>query len=440
MQKSARLAALVVLERCRKNQSYSDALLASVLETADLPTKDRALVTRLCYGVLQNELLLDYYIDYYAEGRKIEPKVRGILRLSAYQLVFMDKIPPHAAVSEGVELCKKTGLFRASGFVNAILRRMAESRDRLPEISAAGKTEFLSIKYSVPLPLAELLVSDFGSDFTEQYLTACNEPAPANLQVNTIKTTTPELKARLEKSGLSCREHEFMPDCLVLDGGNPMATEEFTDGLFYVQDCAARLSVMAAAPRPGMKVFDCCAAPGGKSFAAAFAMGNKGSITACDLHKNKLRLINNGAQRLGIDIITCDEADAAAPKAGLESAFDLVIADVPCSGLGVIRKKPDIRYKDIYETENLPKIQLEILEGVCSCVKPGGVLLYSTCTILRRENENVIMRFLAAHSEFSAESFTLPGVGEAGEGYITLYPQTHGTDGFFICKLRKNND
>lgn len=440
MSKSARQAALTVLERCRRNQAYSDAMLSSVLDSAMLDTKDRSLASKLCYGVLQNVFLLDYYIDWFADGKKIEPKVRDVLRLSAYQLIFLDRIPAHAAVSEGVELCKKCGLSRAAGFVNAVLRKLSENRENLPEIPKDSKKKYLSIKYSVPVPLAELFISEFGFDFAEELLIANNAEAPVTLQVNTLKSTVEQLRLSLDNHGVSSRNSSMLDDCLVIDSGSITGSPEFEAGLFYVQDCAARLSVIAADPKSGDRVLDACAAPGGKSFASAIAMKNTGSILSCDLHNNKLKLISEGADRLGISIITCEEMNASSPKKELLGQFDLVIADVPCSGLGVIRKKPDIRFKDISQIEELPKIQLKILEGVSGCVKPGGTLLYSTCTILKPENESVVRDFLAAHSEFSAETFELPGIGNVPEGMVTLFPHIHGTDGFFICKLRKNND
>ncbi|NCC66901.1 MAG: 16S rRNA (cytosine(967)-C(5))-methyltransferase RsmB [Clostridia bacterium] len=440
MSKSARQAALTVLERCRRNQSYSDAMLSSVLDSAMTGAKDRALTSKLCYGVLQNMVLLDYYIDWFAESKKIEPKVRDILRISAYQLIFLDRIPAHAAVSEGVELCKKSGFSRAAGFVNAVLRKLAENREKLPEIPADNKAKYLSIKYSVPVPLAELFISEFGWDFTEQLLIANNAEVPVTVQVNTLKTTPEELCHSLNKCGMSYSVSTMLEDCLVVDSGSVTNLPEFEAGMFYVQDCAARLSVLAAATKSGDNVLDACAAPGGKSFAAAIAMKNIGSILSCDLHENKLKLISEGAGRLGLTVISCEEMDATSPKKELLGQFDLVIADVPCSGLGVIRKKPDIRYKDIAKTEELPKLQLKILEGVSGCVKPGGTLLYSTCTILKRENEIVVESFLAAHSEFSAEGFELPGIGAVPGGMVTLFPHIHGTDGFFICKLRRNDD
>ena len=444
MANSARETALTILERCRRSQAFSDALLSSAVKTAKLSDKDAALCAKLCYGVLQNAALCDFYIDHYAGSKasKIEPKVRDILRLSVYQILFLTKIPAHAAVSEGVELCKTTGYARAAGFANAVLRKISSERDRLPQIIAADREEYLSIKYSTPIGLVKLLSDDYGLDFTEELLAAGNTEAPAVVQVNTLKAGAAELTEILAGEGITATAHSFLPGCLELSAtGDLGALSSHNQGLFYVQDAAARLAVMAAAPKPGFKVLDACAAPGGKSFAAAMLMENRGEIISCDLHENKLKRIEEGAKRLGFDIISTHMLDASHPDRAFYDAFDLVIADVPCSGLGVIRKKPDIRYKDLAELEGLPEAQLAILKGVSACVKPGGALLYSTCTMLKRENRDVIRAFLAKNSNFALESFTLPEpIGKVGDGILSLFPSTHGTDGFFIAKLRRKNE
>jgi len=443
MAKSAREAALTVLERCRRDQAFSDALLGSVMQTAGLDSKDRALCTRLCYGVLQNMLLCDFYIDnYVSRAQKLEPKVRDILRLSVYQILLMDKIPSHAAVNEGVELCRKYGFARASGLVNAVLRRITENKDSLPPIPDKDIKEYLSIKYSTPPELVNKLAEEFGATFTEELLRANNEAAPLTVQVNTLKTTASELRSALEAKGVELTPHEIIPDCFELNGaGDLTELEECANGLFYVQDAAAKIAVLSAAPKPGDTVLDACSAPGGKSFAAALMMNNSGSICAFDIREYKLTRVREGSLRLGINIITTGVMDAAKPDAELRETFDLVMADVPCSGLGVIRKKPDIRYKDMKEIEKLPETQLAILNGLSSCVKPGGILLYSTCTVLEKENGGVIDRFLKDHGEFSAESFVLPSpINEVESGRLSLYPHIHHTDGFFVCKLRKKNE
>lgn len=444
MATQARETALIILERCRRSQAFSDALLGSAISSGGLSGKDAALCSKLCYGVLQNAGLCDFYINHFAASKagKIEPKVRDILRLSIYQILFLTKIPPHAAVSEGVELCKTSGYSRAAGFVNAILRKICDRRDNLPELPKNVFSEYLSIKYSTPIELIKLLESEHGAEFTEAFLAASNTEPQTALQVNTLKTTSEELIEALAGEGVSALMHQFLRSCLLLYGsGDLSALGSHKNGLFYVQDAAARMAVMAADPKPGMKVLDICAAPGGKSFAAAIAMENRGELISCDLHDNKLSRIDSGAKRLGLSVIKTHVIDGSHPDRAFYDLFDLVIADVPCSGIGVIRKKPDIRYKDINELSGLPEVQLAILNGAACCVKPGGVLLYSTCTILKRENEDIIGSFLSSHADFELLSFVLPApIGEVSGGMLSLYPQTHDTDGFFIAKLRRKNE
>ena len=444
MAKSARETALTILERCRRSQAFSDALLGSAVKTSQLSAKDAALCAKLCYGVLQNAALLDFYIDHFAGANagKIEPKVRDILRLTAYQILFLTKIPAHAAVSEGVELCKECGYARASGFVNAVSRKISAQRSSLPEIPSEDREKHLSVKFSTPVELVKLFAEDYGLDFTEAMLASNNTEAPATIQVNTLRISSEDLIKTLSVEGIEATPHSFLSDCLELSAtGDLGALKSHTDGLFYVQDAAAKLSVMAAAPKQGFKVLDACAAPGGKSFAAAMLMENKGELTSCDLHESKLTRIEDGAKRLGFSCIKTHMLDASHPDRAFYDSFDLVIADVPCSGLGVIRKKPDIRYKNLEELSQLPEAQLAILKGVSSCVKPGGALLYSTCTVLKRENRDVIRAFLAKNSDFSLEAFSLPEpIGKVEDGMLSLFPNTHGTDGFFIAKLRRNNE
>ncbi|NLV86405.1 MAG: methyltransferase domain-containing protein [Clostridiales bacterium] len=267
-------------------------------------------------------------------------------------------------------------------------------------------------------------------------------PVPTFVQLNTTKLGSKELSDIFAKDGINCRSHAFLPNCLeISDSGSIGELYGHGEGLFYVQDPAARLSVLAAAPKAGDRVLDACAAPGGKSFAAAMMMEDKGEIISCDLHKNKLSRIKTGAEHLGLSIISTKTMDAAQPEEGFFESFDLVIADVPCSGLGVIRKKPDIRYKNTAGFKNLPELQLSILKGLAPCVKKGGSLLYSTCTLLPEENEGLIARFLELHPSFSPEDFILPEpIGQSHNGMLSLYPHIHGTDGFFICKLRKSNE
>ncbi len=432
---NARQTALEALQRCRRDGAWAGASLDGMIRRTGLDRRDAALAAKLCLGVLQNSTLLDHVISCYAESR-LEPKLRDILRLGAYQLLFLDRVPPRAAVNETVALCRDAGYGRAAGLVNAVLRRIAENREALPAIPGEGTASWLSVRYSHPLWLCETLVERHGYAFAEAFLRANNSEVPLSLQINTLKITKADYLRALMRAEIPFAEPPEPRDCVLLKGGQAPELPGYEEGLFYVQDPAARLAVEIAAPRPGMRVLDACASPGGKSFAAAILMGNEGSILSCDLHEKKLARIRSGAQRLGIDIIETRAADARAEDPAHREAFDLVIADVPCSGLGVIAKKPEIRNKTRESLAGLPAIQRAILDNLAGCVKPGGVLLYSTCTILREENEELVRAFLADHPEYGTEPFTLYGRG-ISEGMYTFWPQTDGTDGFFAAKLRK---
>ncbi len=271
---------------------------------------------------------------------------------------------------------------------------------------------------------------------------AChNAGADTTVQVNTLRTTQAELCATLRAQGVTAEAHPWLEDCILLQKtGDLERLKPFQQGWFYVQDSAARLAVLASGVGSGDRVLDACAAPGGKSFAAAIQMAGEGQILSRDLHENKLKHIRSGAKRLGLDCIQTAAADARTFQPELTDAFDVVLADVPCSGLGIIRKKPDIRYKSLAETEGLPPVQRDILRNVARYVRPGGVLVYSTCTVLRRENLAVVEAFLQEQAgRFRLEAFTLPSVGTV-QGYVTLWPHLHGTDGFFIAKLRRANE
>lgn len=427
MAKTPRAAALAVLEKCRRSGAWSDAALSSAIISAGLSGRDGALCTRLCTGVLQNSTLCDFYIDCYSstKSEKLEPKILDILRLSVYQLVFLDRVPAHAAVSEGVSLAKQHNA-KAAGLVNAVLRRVSENIGKLPEVPGNGTAQYLSVKYSHPLWLCKTLMLEHGYEFTRELLETNNSIPPASAQVNTLKTTPTELAETLASEGFETATGSA-PDCLDISSpGDLNRLESFNKGLYYIQDSAAKLAVLIAGPKSGMRVLDACAAPGGKSFAAAILMQNLGEIVSCDIHEKKLTRINAGAKRLGIDIIKTRVMDARRPDDDTFNNYDLVLADVPCSGIGVIRKKPDIRLKPEEDTQRLPEIQLDILRGAAKAVKPGGALMYSTCTVLRRENEDVINAFLSEQGDFALE-------GESR----TFFPHIDNTDGFFICKMRK---
>ena len=433
----ARETALNVLIACRKEEGWSNGILKEYLSRDKLDGREAALATRLCYGVVQNRLLLDHYLGQLLTGKikNLHPAVRDILHIGLYQLYKMDKIPQSAAVNESVTLAKKYCRKQSSapGLVNGVLRNAVRTLGQLKE--PTGWQE----KYSHPQKLIDLLKPYVGSGRMEAMLRANNDIPPTVVQVNTLRTTTAELFARLEEEGVTAIPHKWLGNCLVLTGtGSIDRMDTFKEGLFYVQDAAAKLSVACAEITPGQRVLDCCAAPGGKSFAAAMALQGSGHITSCDVYQHKTELIRKGAQRLGIENqdVQCRDALVFVPQ--WENVMDTVIADVPCSGYGIIRKKPDIRYKDPDTMKDLPDLQLRILENQSRYVKPGGLLLYSTCTLVREENEGVVERFLALHPEFKTEPLPLPEVFPGTEtGMLALVPGEYDTDGFFICRLRK---
>lgn len=434
---NARQAALSCLERCRREGAWSGQTMDEIIKKASLDKREAALASRLCLGVLQNSRLFEYYIDFYSsvKSRKLEPKVRDILFLGIYQLLYTN-IPARAAVNESVALCRQSGYDRAAGLVNAVLRRVSENAGGMPEVPGSGTAEHLAIKYSHADWLVQRIISEQGYEHTEVFLACNNEPAPLTVQVNTLKTSLEEYKNLLEDAGIAYSVHPYLPGCIELKGGIVAALPGFDEGLFYVQDAAARAAAEIAGAECGMRVLDACSAPGGKSFASAIKMGNEGHILSCDIHEKKLRLVRSGAERLGINIIETAAQDARNPDESFKEAFDLVIADVPCSGIGVIRKKPEIRWKKEEELSALPEIQSEILESLSKCVKAGGTLLYSTCTVLRAENEQLVEAFLRRHSEYEVQPFNL-GERSFESGMHCFWPNVDGTDGFFAAKLKR---
>jgi len=433
----ARETALNALIACRKENAWSNGVLKEYIQRDKLDSRDAGLATRLCYGVLQNRQKLDFYLKQLLTGKlkDLHPVVRDILHLGLYQIYELDKIPDSAAVNESVSLTKKYSKNpKAASLVNGVLRNAVRTQGQLKvPVSYADK-------YSHPDELISLLKANLPKGKLESMLIADNAAPETVVQVNTLRTTAAKLAERLEQEGISVKPHGWMKDCLVLSGtGNLEKLPSFREGLYYVQDPAAKLSVLCAKlPKEDIRVLDCCSAPGGKSFAAAIAMEGKGQITSCDVHAHKTGLIENGAARLGLSNITVCQQDATQRVSAWEAAMDVVIADVPCSGLGIIRKKPDIRYKNMAELKELPALQLAILENQSAYVKKGGVLLYSTCTVLKAENEEIVKAFLAKHGDFYTEPLDLPEVFSKNEtGMLTLIPGDYDTDGFFICRLRR---
>ena len=431
---AARETALNVLIAVRKEAAWSNGILKSYIQRDKLSGKDAALATRLCYGVLQNRALLDAYLSQLLTGKvkDLHPVIRDILHLGLYQIYKMDRIPDSAAVNESVELAKKYCKFpKGASLVNAVLRNAVRTAGQLE--MPKGYAE----RYSHPQELVDFLKPYVGKEHLAAMLEANNEIPPMTVQVNLKKTTKEALLAQLSQEGVEARSHGVLPECLILENtGNIEALPSFRDGLFYVQDGAAWLSVQCAGIGTGDRVLDCCAAPGGKSFAAAIC--GAGEITSCDIHPHKVELLQKGADRLGFSNIHPMCQDATQFVSQWQEQMDVVIADVPCSGYGIIRKKPDIRYKSPKSMEELPALQYQILENQSRYVRPGGTLLYSTCTLAYRENEGVVEKFLQQHSEYGLEKLPLPEeIEQTCEGMLTLIPGQYDTDGFFICRMRR---
>ncbi len=431
---AARETALNVLIAVRKEKAWSNGILKTYIQRDKLIPKDAALATRLCYGVIQNRALLDFYLQQLLTGKlkDLHPVVRDILHLGLYQIYQMDRIPDSAAVNESVQLAKKYCKFpKAPGLVNGVLRNAVRTAGELE--APKGYAE----KYSHPQELIDFLKGYVGSARLADMLEANNAIPPMTVQVNLKKISIDALLARFETEGVVARSHSVFPRCLVLENtGNIEHLASFQEGLFYVQDPAAWLSVQCAQIREGDRVLDCCSAPGGKSFAAAIC--GAGEITSCDIHPHKIELIQKGADRLGFHQIKALCKDATEFVSDWQEKMDVVIADVPCSGYGIIRKKPDIRYKLPSKMAELPALQKEILSNQARYVRPGGTLLYSTCTLAYRENEGVVEAFLSDHPEFKLQELPLPSsINQTGKGMLRLIPGQYDTDGFFICCMRR---
>ncbi len=401
---------------------------------ASLSPKERALLTALFYGVTERRLTLDYYIGLLCkrQAADLTASTRQLLRMGLYQLLYMDGIPPHAAVNATVSLSRDKG---ERGFVNAVLRAaLADPTLLTPPDPSRDPARHLSILHSMPRPLVKRFLSLFGEEGCRALLSAFNTRPPLSLRVNTQKITREELLARLQEDGHAAEADPLSPFGIRIGGAaSPTALYGFGEGLFFVQDTASQLAGLALSPTPGGRVLDVCACPGGKSFGAALLMGDRGSVEAFDIHESKLALIEKGALRLGLSSIKAACHDATTPFSG---EYDAVICDVPCSGLGVIAKKPDLRYREDASIGTLPALQAAILSSAASALRVGGTLVYSTCTVLREENEAVFSAFLADHPDFTAEEFTVGGLSSRG-GMLTLYPHLNGTDGFFMAKMRR---
>ncbi len=427
---TAREAALKALYETDTEGRYTNAALNAALAAQDFSREDRAFITELVYGVVSERIAIDSIIAKFSKVKikKMTPWVLNILRLGIYQLCYTDKIPQSAACNESVKLANRYSHKAGAGFVNGVLRSIARSgKIDFPETGDVVKD--LSVKFSYPEWITRRLTKQYGAEECERLYRENRRPHPVSIRVNTLKTNADELIKILENEGMTCAADKEIENCLTVSGGiNIRESRAYAEGLYSLQNISSQLAVRVLDPQSGERIIDMCAAPGGKSCAAAELMKNRGEILAFDIHEHKVRLIENSAKRLGIDIIKAETADSAIGNPKLYESADRVLADVPCSGLGVIHKKPDIKFsRSESDIEELSKLQYEILENASEYVKCGGVLVYSTCTILHEENGAVTDRFFKAHGEFSKEYERQILTGENGES------------GFYICKAVKKS-
>lgn len=439
-----RKIAVKLLYDIDKNGAYINLALDKTLNTNELQPHQKGFISELVHGVTERKITLDYIISQFSALKlnKISPNVLNVLRTGIYQLMFMTKVPPSAAVNESVKIAKSFGGPRIGGFVNGVLRTVQRNSDNIsyPE----DPTERLSVYYSYPLELVKLFTDEFGLEFTEAMLIANNTKRPLTLRCNLLKTTPDNLVKNLETEGINAQVYHNgkFPEldyAITVDKIKNIKTlESFIKGEFYVQDVAAMLVTDVLAPKPGDTVIDMCAAPGGKTTHMAEKMLNKGKVYAFDIYEHKLNLINENASRLGITICDTVLQDAAILCSEYINSADCVLVDAPCSGLGIIGRKPDIKYQRKPEDiKNLSEISLSVLNNAAQYVKKGGTLVFSTCTVMKEENEGVIEKFLQTHGEnFSLEQ--IENINTCNNGYVTLYPHVDGVDGFFICKLKKH--
>lgn len=435
-----------ILYEINEKGAYSNIALNKYFAAAELRDIDRAFVTELVYGTVKWKLTLDSVIagNSSIKIERLSPWILNILRLGVYQLQYMSKVPQSAACNESVKLARRYGHKASAGFVNAVLRNIARNGGNL---TLPSKDEdlagYLSVKYSYPKWLTAKYTGLFGAEFAESLLDAGNNTPELTVRANTLRVSAAELAQKLAEEGVEALPGKYAGDAAVIKSPVSVAKlETFKKGLFQVQDESSMLPAKVLAPQPGDLVLDACSAPGGKATHMAQLMQNRGTIIARDIHEHKLRLIDDAAARLGIDIIKSELHDAALPDEAHNRYFDRVLLDAPCTGLGIIRRKPDIKWaRETKDLDSITALQRQLIQQVSNTVKPGGVLVYSTCTILPEENEGVVNTFLEQNKDFEADDITPylpPELAVHAKGcMLQLYPNRDGIDGFFIARIKR---
>ena len=438
-----RRIAFDVLYKIETDKSYSSILVNQALKENKLSKLDSSFTSAIIYGVLERKLTLDYIIRSYSSVRlkKIEKKTLILLRMAVYQMLFMDKVPESAAVNETVKLAKNLKLYKSSGFINGLLRSITRAEKKYNLENIKDKNKYLSVKYSVPEEIIALWTDSYGEEVTLDMLNSITGRPPLYARVNTLITTKKDLLSSLEKEGIGCESTPLENVVKISSTGAIESSKAFREGKFYIQDLSSNIALESFSPKQGQTLYDVCSAPGGKSFTSAILMNNMGKINSFDLYPHKINLINSTGKRLKINIINATVKDASENRE-TEKA-DVVICDVPCSGLGLIRRKPEIRYKEDLFDNSLKEIQYKILTASSRLVKKGGRLLYSTCTLNPDENNRMVEKFLSENEGFQGEDIILPknikGTVEEKPYECSLFPQTNNSDGFYFAILRRND-
>lgn len=442
-----RETALKILYDINEKGAYSNIALNKYLEASRFRETDRAFVTEIVYGTVKWRLTIDWVIGQFSniKLKKISPWILNILRMGTYQLLYMDKVPESAACNESARLSKKYGHQASTGFVNAVLRNIARNRGDIRQPDKKSEpVKFMSIVYSHPEWMVERFLALFGPEFTESLLESNNAIPEFTIRTNTLKTTREKLVEVLARESIEAVPGGFSSEALIIKNPSSISRlDAFKEGLFQVQDESSMLVARALDPKPGELVLDVCSAPGGKATHIAQLMENKGTVLARDIHEHKIKLIEQSASRLGIDIIKTSINDALIPDTELENKADRVLLDAPCTGLGIIRRKPDIKWtSESSDTKEIANLQRKMIIAAGKSVKPGGVLVYSTCTILPEENTEIVKEFLDTNTDFEMDDLSkvVPEVLKSKmieKGMLQLYSNRDGADGFFIARLKK---
>jgi 16S rRNA (cytosine967-C5)-methyltransferase len=443
----ARETALKILFEINEKGAYSNISINKYLGQNNLRDIDRGFVTELVYGTVKWKLALDWAIQQFSsiKFKKISPWILNILRIGIYQLLYMNRVPVQAACNESVKLAKRYGHYASVSFVNGVLRNIARNRDNIKYPDKDREyAKYLSIRYSHPEWMVRRFLELFGAGFSESLLESNNKVPDFTVRVNTLKTSSKELIELLRQEGMEASHGRYAKEAVIIKNPIPVSRiEAFKKGLFQIQDESSMMAARILDPEPGEFIIDVCSAPGGKTTHIAQLMNNRGKLLARDIHQHKIKLIEESCERLGISIIETQLYNALEVDVGLKGKADRVLVDAPCSGLGIIRRKPDIKWaKNIEDTEEVTNLQMGILNASSKYVKPGGVLVYSTCTVLPEENEHMVHNFIAANPDFKAEDISgqIPETladADTATGCLKLFPNKHNVDGFFIARLRK---